>query len=486
MKKLILVFLLTSMAVQARVPSIDEAPYEWLVAQTLLKKMGSYNHIWGDKLLDQVLDSIDYDSEIDELRLTSNKKTHQLRKEMLSFLSERNKAEEVDLWYEKWRGEGKSPIEVRTRKREIHAKGFYFFNHVHTKISQDNSSLKFLKISPEKTMKLIKGFLKKRKKQGVAAITDHDTDHGFDEVDHLINDDFGILRGVEWGGTTHMCLVDIKKDWDLLDKGREFRHEESVIKSRSSGGFRIVNHPSKKDDFPFTRWLDADGVEVWNTIMEDAAFRKIPLKKSNNREALQQWVNSLSAGKRHTAVAGSDFHFIIPCLRDRSLHYPANYFPEPKSDVKELLMKGRNSIVTLPTAPLLNLQASFGNGEWAKMGDEISGSGELKVLLTADFSDSRTKMRSVCYNVIDSFTKLITFWKKKRWELRFYNMSGELVAKEKINPRKYKPGKGFISGFKMSIPTGSSDLIRAELWSINKKTKVIDLLGLTNPIYINR
>ena len=34
--------------------------------------------------------------------------------------------------------------------------------------------------------------------------------------------------------------------------------------------------------------------------MEDAAFRKLPLKKANNREALDQWVKSLAAGKRHT------------------------------------------------------------------------------------------------------------------------------------------------------------------------------------------
>ncbi|MFT6069841.1 MAG: hypothetical protein ACJAT2_000855 [Bacteriovoracaceae bacterium] len=485
--KFLVIFIVSLNLTPLFAASLDEAPLEWLVAQSLMQKTDEDGHVTEDKLVKEIFDVTSYDADNDELKITENKRSQDLKSKLRLFLKNSEQRNAVDPLYTKWRNEGTSPINVRTKKVNLKSNGFYFFNHIHTNISQDNDSLKFLKISPSKTIDLVKGFVSLRDTKAVASITDHDTDRGFDQVSHLADDAVQIKRGIEWGGRTHMCLVDIKKDWELLSKGREFQHEESIIKSRSSEGFRIANHPSKKDDFPHTKWLDVDGVEVWNTIMEDAAFRKIPLKKSNNRAALKQWALSLKAGKRHTAVAGSDFHFTIPCLRDRSLHYPANYFPSgSRDDVKTLLKEGRNSIITMPTAPQLNLKASFSEeNNWLGMGDNLKGKGELNVLLSADFSHSKTRMRSACYNVISSFTKLFTFWKKRRWEVRFYNINNELIAKETINPKKFGGEKSFVSGFKVQIPAGQKDLIRAELWSINKKTSSVDLLGMTNPIYLN-
>ncbi|MBK24885.1 MAG: hypothetical protein CME70_12875 [Halobacteriovorax sp.] len=467
---------------------LSKAPFEWLVAQTLMEKLDHENHVHEDKLTKEIFETINYDEESDSLILSSSRKTNALRKKLVEHVSKLAERRDSDPLYQQWKKEGRSKINVRTRKSTSTDSGYYFFNHIHTEISQDNSSLKFLKISPEKTINLVKGFLEKRNAKGVASLTDHDTDRGFEDVKDMADDNLGIVRGIEWGGSTHMCLIDIKKDWDLLSKGREYKYEESIIKSRSSEGFRIANHPSKKDGFPYTRWLDVDGVEVWNMIMEDAAFRKLPLKKANNRKALDQWVQSLAAGKRHTAMAGGDFHFIIPCLKDRSLHYPANYIPtNDGTPLKDILKEGRTSITTMPTAPNLRLRASFeDSNEWAEMGQDLKGEGELKILLTADFSHTKTLMRSACYNIIAGFTKLLTFWKKRRWELRFYNMNGELIAKESIKPRKFGAKKSFISGFKWPVAKGKAELIRAELWSINKKTESIDLLAMTNPIYINR
>lgn len=486
--KLVILSLFFISTTFAATPDLSEAPFEWLVAQTLMEKTDEENHFGNDKLVKEIFETIKYDENLDELILSSSRKTNLLRGKLVKFVKETQRRKKADPLYLKWKSEGRSKINVRTKKVKMNAEGYYFFNHIHTNISQDNSSLKLLKISPKKTINLVKGFLALRNAKAVASLTDHDTDSGYEKVSSMADNNLGILRGIEWGGSTHMCLIDIKEDWDLLSKGREFKGEESIIKSRSSNGFRIANHPSKKEGFPYTKWLDVDGVEVWNTIMEDAAFRKLPLKKSNNRAALEQWSKSLAAGKRHTAMAGSDFHFIIPCLRDRALHYPANYIPtDDGTPLKEVLKKGRTSIVTMPTAPNLNIRASIdGENNWAHMGGDVKGSGEVKVLLTADFSHTKTRMRSACYNVIGAFTKLITFWKKRRWEIRFYNMAGELIAKEKIKPSKYGPKKSFTAGFKMPITEGRAELIRAELWSINTKTEKVDLLGATNPIYINR
>ena len=284
-----------------------------------------------------------------------------------------------------------------------------------------------------------------------------------------------------------MTLIGIKKNWSLLGRGSEFREEETVIQSRSSEGIRIVNHPNKKKPpFPHRSWLDADGVEVWNTVLENSPFRKLSfLKTSNNRKAFKQWADSLKEGKRYTAMAGSDFHFIIPCFRDRTLHYPANFIPSHDiSQVKQNIEKGNISFLTGPKSPKLNLRARFNNSEWSPMGSELSGKGTLQVELLADYSDSKKRLKSACYKIIMAFSKIFTLFKKNRLEVRFYNMDGEVVAKKKFNGKKFGGKRSFSA--RVDLPITGTDLIRAELWEINRKEKQINLLASTNPIYINR
>lgn len=115
------------------------------------------------------------------------------------------------------------------------------------------------------------------------------------------------------------------------------------------------------------------------------------------------------------------------------------------------------------------------------MGETINAS-KLTIELFGDFSDTNKSIGGTCYNTVRSFYKLLTFWKKRQWQARFYNKAGELVARQNINPRKFKADKHFKVEFDY-IPK-ASDLIRAELWEINSKSQTIDLLGATNPIYI--
>jgi hypothetical protein len=491
MKMLIVLLLTMNLAYSDEPVSINNAPLEWLISTTLSEKVNLKGESFTkDSLVKKIYSSFEYDSNIDEMIMISSFKSNQLRNEMITFLSIDQKSKKIDPMYIKWKEESKKLsvnkiklFRVKTKKPSI---GFYYFNHIHTDISQDNSSLKWLKISPEKTFNVINKFLKRRKSEGVAAFTDHDTDRAFEKVLPLHNDRLTTLRGIEWGGKTHMCLVDIKKDWDLLNNGREFSDEESIIMSRSSEGFRIVNHPNRKTPFPYTSWLDANGVEVWNTILEGAPVTRLNIRRSNNRDAFAQWVESLKIDKTYTALAGSDFHFVIPCLRDRSLHYPANFIPmEDKSKVRDYLDQGNLSILTRPTAPKLNLTITDGfTDRKMKMGERVFGSPQkVKVNLYGDFTDVNKRVGGICYNVINTFHRLLTFWKKRTWEVRFYNKEGNVIAKKTINPKKYNYKKHFRVEFEYNIK--STDLVRAELWEINKKSQSIDLLGATNPIYFN-
>lgn len=489
MKLLMTFFILVSNLAFSNANVIEKAPFEWLVTATLQEKINSDGHLEeNDPLVKEIFNSINYDPETDQILKTSNKKTDELSaklKKYLKTIASSKAARKVDPKYLKYLKEKKrSPIPVTLFRSKKQVEGIYFFNHIHTNISQDNADLKWLKITPKKTFQLVEKFLKRRGAKGVVTFTDHDTDIAFDHISHIKSSHLTPLRGVEWGGRTHMNLIDIKKDWKELSNGRNYEKEESVIKSRSSNGFRVVNHPNRKKPFPYKSWLDADGVEVWNTILENSPFLAFKIDRSNNRDALKQWVESLQTGKQYTAMSGSDFHFTIPCLNERTLIYPVNYIPDTDiSKVRENLFKGRLSFVTRPTAPKLSIKAKFNKGVWARMGDELKGNGKLDLEIFGDFSDGNKRIGGACYNVVNSFYKLITFWKKQRWQLRVYNLKGDLVAKRNLNPKRF--GRRWNLRAELKLPISGKDLVRVELWSINRGSKSIDLLGATNPIYLN-
>ncbi|MCP4914719.1 MAG: hypothetical protein GY909_16500 [Oligoflexia bacterium] len=477
----------------------QKAPLEWLIAQTVqLKSIESerfFRSMNDDQLIKEILQVVNYDSENDELIIPESENisnVNDLRAKLIDYISNHqlsNFKKPIDKLYMRWLGEKGSPREVSASyydEQRSPIKGHYYFNHVHTNISQDNKSLKLLKFTPKKTYRVMTRFLEKRDAIASTAIADHRTDKAYDELKPNENEHLFLLRGVEWGGSTHMGLVGIKKNWDLLYRGNEFKGEESIIKSRSSEGFRIVNHPNRKGPFSYKSWLDVNGVEIWNTILENAPFYQLGIKRSDNRGAKAQWEQSLKEGKRYVAVGGSDFHFTIPCMRDRTLHYPANFIPSnDPSQTKENLMNGNVSFLTRPTAPKLSLYANnVGGNNTVGMGETISNTNELNVHLYADFSDTKKRMSSLCYNTIVTFARTLTFWKKQRWEVRFYNQNNQLIAKKTINPKKHKKGKSLKVSFNYS--PSANDLVRAEIWSINKKKKEVDLIGATNPIYIRQ
>ncbi len=486
MKFLLVLIVLLSKLSFAEV-TVQDAPMEWLVTATIQSKIKAHGQNYlADELLQHIFKNIKYDPSTDEMIIVSNKKTHDLRQKLETYLSNKQNNDNTDPLYMDWQAEGRSQNNITIYRTNYAPSGFYFLNHIHTNISKDNKEMKWLKYTPQKTFALINRLMKFRRSKAAVSLNDHDTDKAYDMVVGLKYPDLFPMRGVEWGGKTHMGLVGIKENWDNLSHGREYEEEESIRQSRSSEGFRILNHPNKKNKpFHYSSWLDVNGVEVWNTIVENSPLFIFKVQRSYNRDAFQQWVDALKTGMTYTAVGGSDFHFSIPCLRDRVLMYPANYIPgEEVSNTKNYLMQGRSSFVTRPTAPKLTLQAKFKEQEkWANMGDKIQGSQQLEVQLFGDFSDTNKKLGGACYNVVNKFYRLFTFWKKRIWELRFYNLKGDLIAKRRVYPGNYRYNRHLKATLELDI-TGT-DLVRAELWEINKKSKSVDLLGATNPIYIN-
>lgn len=482
------ILLLSLISLNTFATTIEEAPTEWLIAVTIQNKIDDHGHLKiNDSLVQKIFNSTEYDKETDELRLKPTKNENQLRKQLITFVkSNQSLKKSDDGVFTKWANEPASDLKVTLYKTNFKPDGYFFFNHIHTNISKDNSEMKPLKFTPQKTFRFFEGFLKRRRSKGAVAFCDHDTDKAIDQLKISKDSPLTPLRSIEWGGSTHMGLVGIKKNWDNITKGRDYKGEESIKQSRSSDGFRIVNHPNrKKPAFPYTSWLDANGVEVWNTIVENSPFLRFNIKRSNNRIAFQQWVDSLKTGKTYTAVSGSDFHFAVPCLRDRTLFYPLNFIPgDDTAKTEEYLNKGRVSFITRPSAPNLILQAKFEKDkEWAQMGDQITGKKNLEVQLFGDFSDTNKRIGGVCYNTVRKFYRLITFWKKQFWQIRFYNLKGEMIAKRAIRPNWYSYKKHFKAV--IQLPVEGKDLVRAELWAVNKKSQSIDLLGATNPIYIN-
>ena len=482
MKKIVLILFLTQVAYAQDI--LESAPTEWLIAHTMQLKLSESEHLEDDKLIHEIFNTVEYLE--DELIINkSSVKLHDLQTNLLSYIRNKQNNNQDSALYEKFTGhENEKNIKKVLYRTNFAPKGHYYFNHVHTKISQDNSSLKWLKISPTKTFKLLDKFLKRRSSSGSVALTDHDTDIAYEEVLPLKSERLHPLRSVEWGGKTHMCLIDIIKDWDHLSLGRDFTDEDSIIMSRTSEGARIVNHPNARYNFPYQSWLDADAVEVWNTPYENSPFLWLNIERSHNLEAFLQWKNALKENRNYTAIAGSDFHFKIPCLTERMLVYPVNFIPETDiTKTKEYIKKGNLSFLTRPTAPKLTLLGKFSHQKnWANMGDEIEGRGHLQIQIFGDFSDVKKRIGGTCYNIVNNFYRLLTFWKKRYWQLRVYNKQGKIIAKQAINPKKFGPKKHFK--LELEILINQNDAIRAELWEINRKSKSVDLLGATNALKV--
>jgi len=369
----------------------------------------------------------------------------------------------------------------------------YFFNHVHSRHSKDNGWAKPLKFSAAKILRHTRDFLAERNQTGMVAVTDHNDDRSFDEIEGEARDGrVTSLRSVEWGLGSHLGMIGVVPQWEKLPDYAQYKHLSQLEVSRGVARLRIVNHPNYRGrEWPLKFWGDADAVEVWNTPYEERPFvlAAKSFSRSNNRLALAQWVeslkNTLVGGRKYPAVAGSDFHFNAPCVRERFLLYPTNVVlsADNRADrVTDAIAQGRVSIVVSPESPKLFLRAAVGK-EVRDIGGTIVAAKAAKIHVTAtgDFLDARARLEPGCY---EGFKRSLTRrypLDRDRFEVRVFQGTREGKPVWTGTMRR----EPFLSTLKLELDWSGAgrDYIRAELWRVQKSRE--ELAGFTNPIHLS-
>lgn len=203
------------------------------------------------------------------------------------------------------------------------------------------------------------------------AVTEHNTVSHLPLLSAHSAPDLLLIPGVEistYHGHANVWPV----DWPN-DRFVEFRcqTDEQMAQVREAvrarGMLFSINHP--KDDGPpweFGDLFDPDCIEVWGAPWF-----------ISNYQSLAVWDEQLRAGKRVTAVGGSDKHQgpFTGELGWYEVGAPCTWVYADALSVEAIsagIRAGRVSISTGPSGPQIELTAKETNGEgWAMMGDEL-------------------------------------------------------------------------------------------------------------------
>lgn len=210
------------------------------------------------------------------------------------------------------------------------------------------------------------------------ALTDHDNKQGGDLRHWLDEDSKSVpitkIFGVEW--TTPLGHANVfaptSYDYRQLWQDNLTANPVSLTKHVGEvGGLLSINHPApgRKHawklgyDFPF------NSMEIWNSNFKFF----IP----NSKSVYLVWDTLLRAGRRIVGIGGSDTHFLkVPLKRIINHGLPTTWIFSSDSSSRNLLQalgQGHVSISYKPTAPRLELLADVnGEGKFeAMMGDKI-------------------------------------------------------------------------------------------------------------------
>ncbi len=168
----------------------------------------------------------------------------------------------------------------------------------------------------------------------------------------------------------------------LPDTWREFRTGDAsdvwplISKAQEAGAWVSINHPFDQS-CPSCAWQwgwkpeQFDGVEVWN-----GPWRPI------NAQAVEGWQGQLAAGRRITAVGGSDTHRPDALIRHG---YPTTVIWAPSStaqDILHALAAGHAFVMCCPNGPNLHIDSPSG-----MMGDTVADRETVTVHVAGDGSE---------------------------------------------------------------------------------------------------
>jgi hypothetical protein len=172
--------------------------------------------------------------------------------------------------------------------------------HCHSKFSDGDSSVKD-----------VLDEAKKRAKLDFLAITDHDThfqDHPdsittWSDPSYVSSPELVLLYGIEWTDSDGHANIWAPHayDYSAIWATNENKDPDTAIAlSHQQGALFSYNHPASRDPWALATSLNADCVEIWNSVDD----------YNHNFEATFKFWDDLSLrfGKRISAVGGSDMH----------------------------------------------------------------------------------------------------------------------------------------------------------------------------------
>lgn len=205
-------------------------------------------------------------------------------------------------------------------------------------------------------------------------ITDHNTSSAYQEMinDHLIPDDFIVLRGIEW--TTyfgHMLVIDADYDVDWRNATPD-TIDTKLKEVRSANGFTTIAHPYDIGspictgchwEFKVKDYNLIDQIEIYNS--------NHPQKKHESLAAYRMWRNLLDQGYHIRASCGRDWHGPETSMNE---NWAVTYLSIAEQNLtthnfRSSLDQG-STYFTL--GPLMEGYVELGNGELITSGAQIN------------------------------------------------------------------------------------------------------------------
>lgn len=291
------------------------------------------------------------------------------------------------------------------------------------------------------------------------ALTDHNT-VSQNIARHRLETDLTLIPAMELTTLSGHCnLYGLEAP---ADDFRALRAEDAIGLMRTAkdrGAYISLNHPHCSNcGWKWSFDVPHDWVEVWNGPWRE-----------DNRKTLVWWQEQLAAGRRLTAIGGSDFHRPHPYIRHGA---PCNWIYANGRSVNAILRavdRGRVTLSHSPEGPRLCLSI----GQWG-MGDVVPAGKAEGLWLDVQASGgllSGDVLRVYSANGLE--------------EERVLDAGGgaEVCCVDGLGGG-VKAGQNGSSGALLGLVPRSRLFYRAELWRFAEEAGGLSLAAMTNPIYI--
>ena len=276
------------------------------------------------------------------------------------------------------------------------------------------------------------------------ALTDHNTQSGFAELDDSI---IPVLRGIEW--TTyfgHMLVLGTDRFVDWRDAVPD-NIDEKIAEVKAQNGAVGVAHPYQlgspmctggRWEFNVRDWSKVDYIEIWHMQFSPDSYE--------NTNAMKLWTDLLDKGYHLAATNGKDWH------RPVEGHFGCTYILMDNPTHENALDAIKHGRTSVSTGAKFFFTADV-NGTEYNIGDTVpNGDAVVKVYFDAYARRSYAKS-DIAYS-----------------EVRIITNGGKCAANASVTEQS------------IPLPLKSGNWYRAELWGTFDGEESI--LAVTSPIYV--